>query len=80
MKELHQAVRERSGNRCEICQRIFPENELCAHHIRSQKSRPDLKFDPTNCLCVCQEDHNKCHSGQITRERQESILKGLYKG
>jgi hypothetical protein len=74
LSKVHQAVRERNFNICDICKRVLPDNMLCAHHVRSRGSRPDLALDPNNCLCVCQRCHNRCHSGEISKEEQLNKL------
>jgi len=75
LNKVHQAVRERSGNTCDICHGTFFENMLCAHHLKTRGAHPELTHDSNNCLCVCQICHNKCHSGQITKAEQSDILK-----
>lgn len=77
LAKVHQAVRKRSKNRCDICHLIFPDNMLCAHHVKSRGSRPDLALNPRYCLCVCGNCHNKCHSGEITKEQQLIKLNAL---
>jgi len=64
MKEWHRKVCKEGY--CKICGKMLPENMLCGHHLKSKGSRPDLKFDVSNGICVCAQCHLKVHNGQIT--------------
>lgn len=63
IKQLHAFVRKREHNTCQGCGRLFSDNECCAHHIKSQGSRPDLKLDPDNCRLLCAYCHHATHLG-----------------
>ncbi len=65
LKELHELVRYREDNTCQICWKWFPDNMCCPHHVKTRGSRPDLKHDPDNCILVDLSCHNKIHSGQV---------------
>jgi len=65
MIAYHKAVRERANYTCEVCKRVFPENELCSHHIKSKGAYPNLKYDLANGLCVCFACHYGIHNGSI---------------
>lgn len=32
---------------------------VCAHHIKSKKAYPELRYDPKNGICVCKDCHTK---------------------
>lgn len=40
------------------------EGKLTGDHIRTQGSRPDLRFDATNGRALCRPCHNKRHTGE----------------
>ena len=71
-KELHKYVC--ADGICEVCELELPLNMLCSHHIKTKGSRPDLKLETTNCICVCNTPnktnnfagcHNAIHNGKI---------------
>lgn len=73
LKKWHKAVCERENYVCQGCNKdanfpyYFTEKGInhcvCGHHIKSQKSRPDLREDIDNGMCVCFECHGKIHAG-----------------
>jgi hypothetical protein len=63
MKEWHAEVCK--GGRCQFCGRMFPENMLCGHHLKTRGAHPELKLETTNGRCTCLECHNKIHNGNI---------------
>lgn len=52
-------VREKFGNMCQRCGSVNPKNH--AHHIHPRSSRPGLKYDLENGLCVCGLCHRFIH-------------------
>lgn len=65
LEEWHQEGREKTGNFCEVCRLWFPDEMLCGHHVFSQKAYPQWRLHPKNRLMVCQQCHNKIHSGKV---------------
>lgn len=63
LKELRKIVC--ADGICEVCKRVFPENMLAPHHIKTRGSRPDLKLETTNCISVDAECHLKIHNAEI---------------
>lgn len=71
LAEFHRLVCKRDKYICQVCGRdfnwdyYFDENEInqhvCGHHVKTQKARPDLKYDISNGICVCLN----CHSTQL---------------
>lgn len=71
-KRRHRAwsdkVLRRAGNLCEECRRYgrldsrgMPVAAVHAHHILHVKDRPDLAYDVTNGMALCEACHNKKH-------------------
>ena len=48
----------KSNEPCLICE----NHNACYHHIKTKKSRPDLKFDERNLMPLCQQHHNEIHN------------------
>ncbi len=74
MKALHKALYDEFDGVCAGCGGIFDETMVCAHHIRSRKSRPDLTLETENCILVCNTPskannmsgcHNRIHTGHF---------------
>jgi len=63
---------------CQYCQTDFSAgcyfNEkgvnqyVCMHHILTKKSRPDLRFEQSNGMCVCDPCHKEIHNGKTPEE------------
>lgn len=85
LREWHKKVCERDGYVCQLCGKDFSYscyfNEkdrnqfVFGHHKLTQGSRPDLKYDVGNGVCVCNQPstangnvgcHNKIHIEGIT--------------
>ena len=57
------AVFERDGYTCQICgQKGY---ELNAHHILHYSKHPDLRYELSNGITLCEECHKKVHRGEI---------------
>jgi hypothetical protein len=72
LKKLwHKIVIESAGCSCEECglSAAVDEGKLTGDHIKTQGSRPDLRYDVTNGRCVCLACHNKRHTGEIKRPK-----------
>lgn len=61
-----QAVLDRDRYRCQDCGRQCRKHEkgLAAHHLRSYKDHPDLRYDVANGLTLCRDCHNARHGNQ----------------
>lgn len=55
-REWQKAVREKDDYTCQKCYKKEPY--IHTHHIHTRGSRPDLKFEVSNGVCLC----NSCHS------------------
>jgi NUMOD3 motif/HNH endonuclease len=55
-KEWIKKVKERDGNKCVECSSTY---RVAAHHIKSWKDHPDLRFDVTNGITLCCRCHVK---------------------
>ncbi len=74
LKKLwHRLVIERAGCACEECgfSAAIDEGKLTGDHIKTQGSRPDLRYDITNGRCLCLPCHNKRHTGEIKPTKTE---------
>lgn len=60
-------VKERAGYVCEVCGAI--EN-LHAHHIASFAENPNLRYDVSNGICVCES----CHWAFHHRNKTQMVL------
>lgn len=58
-KNWRAAVFQRDGFKCAICGQVG--GELNAHHIRSFKDYPELRFDINNGITLCVRCHRKVH-------------------
>lgn len=65
LKEWHKEVCERADWHCETCGRWGDKQTLCGHHIKSQGSHPELRYDIDNGKCTCAFCHLKIHNGEI---------------
>lgn len=52
------AVRERDGN---VCVKCGASGRLHAHHVKSWKDAPELRFDVSNGITLCPPCHQKEH-------------------
>lgn len=78
MKELHRLVGERDGWICSVCFKDFDfdlyrdengQNQyICADHIITRGSAPELKFETDNCRTICYHCHSKRHSKGLGNE------------
>ena len=57
---------KRDGYKCLICKKVG--GKLNAHHIKSWKEYPKLKFDINNGITLC----DKCH--RLTHKRSSKIM------
>ena len=80
MEQFHIVVTERDGYVCQYqiskkCRKTYaaghffdPETGknqyVCGHHVKTQKSRPDLKLETDNGKTVCYFCHELLHRGK----------------
>lgn len=57
-KKWRQQVYERDNYKCTKCGN---KNNLNAHHIKSWKHHPELRYDINNGITLCEECHIKLH-------------------
>ena len=72
MKEFHRIVTERDNYVCCVCKKDFAyscyflpdgrNSHVCADHIHTQGSSPELKLETNNGRCICLPCHNLRHS------------------
>lgn len=72
-KEFHKIVCSYYNYQCQVCGKSFDypmyfgedgvNNFVCAHHRKSKASRPDLRNDKDNGVCVCFKCHERLHRG-----------------
>lgn len=58
------AVYERDNFTCQQC---FSSGNIHAHHIKAWSSHPELRYDLSNGITLCQDCHQKIHGRKITR-------------
>lgn len=73
MKEWHQLVLERDNYTCQSCKEYFGygcyfddkgvNQYLTGHHIKTKGSHPELKYDVSNGVTLCEKCHREVHSG-----------------
>jgi len=74
-KDWHEEVCKRDSYTCRVCKKVFiyphyfDENGrnqyVCGHHRLTKASRPDLRLDIDNGVCLCFDCHEKVHRGNI---------------
>lgn len=77
-KEFHKMVVERDGYICSVCFKdfaypmFFDENGLnqyvCADHIKTKGSHPELKLETDNGRTICKPCHTLRHSKGLGNE------------
>lgn len=74
--QWREAVLRRAGYLCEECRKYGrtdrygnPVAAVTAHHIQHLKDRPDLAYDVTNGMALCNACHNKYHPERPKRWR-----------
>lgn len=58
---VRHAVLERDGWQCQHCGK---RGRLEVHHVKRVADRPDLAFEPSNCLTLC----TRCHTIETNKE------------
>jgi 5-methylcytosine-specific restriction endonuclease McrA len=48
------------SNKCEYC---GSTEKLTVHHIKPRSSNPELSFEPSNLVILCEKCHNHIHNG-----------------
>lgn len=59
-KEWRNQVYERDNYTCQVCN--VKGGKLVAHHIKSWSKYPDLRYEKSNGLTLCEECHKKTHN------------------
>lgn len=59
-RSFRQQLLERSG-KCAVCGKQLSASTLSVHHVIPRSERPDLCYDPGNCLCMCKQCHSEYH-------------------
>lgn len=62
LRKWRMAVLEVHGSRCAEC---GAEQDLHVHHIQAWSKRPDLRFDVSNGLVLCESCHSAAHGRRI---------------
>jgi len=65
-KNWRVAVLERDGYKCQHCEKTG--GRLHAHHIKSFKLYPDLRYDVENGVTLCKKCHEDLHIANVYRK------------
>lgn len=57
MARLKRTVRERDNFTCQYPGCGYYSKHIDVHHIAKRSQRPDLKFEPSNAICLCRKHH-----------------------
>lgn len=68
-KQWQKAVREQDSSTCRRCGRYDPY--IHTHHVHTRSTRPDLKHNITNGICLCASCHAWVH-----HHPREAIMNG----
>ena len=62
-KELAKAILKRDNYTCQDCEYYRKDNKrkLIVHHIKQWSKYPELRFEPSNLITLCEECHKKRH-------------------
>lgn len=61
-KELKKTILKRDNYRCQDCGGVNTTNNgLVVHHIKAWARHPDLRFEPTNLVTLCERCHKLRH-------------------
>lgn len=55
-------IRKKYNYKCNIC---GATKKLCAHHIKSYKNYPELRYDINNGILLCHSCHMAAHRGEL---------------
>ena len=76
IKTWRKAIFERDNYACQICGDNRGHN-LNAHHIKSFKDYPELRFDLNNGITLCKNCHSEIHKTIIGEEKCQKNLSVL---
>ena len=76
--QCQRIVRERDRYTCRWSHCEFKSKLIDVHHINERSQRPDLKFDPDNCACLCgrgspSNHHDLAHHSPIGRAQAKAL-------
>ncbi len=57
-REWREAVFERDNHTCQLCGREPGGMRICTHHIKPKSTHPELEYDISNGVTLC----NSCHA------------------
>ena len=71
LKPKHESIKRRSFRRrqlerqpvCQFCGKPLTMETLSIHHIKPISERPDLVYEPDNCISLCKRCHVEHHRG-----------------
>ena len=55
-------VYKNDNYKCQVCGK---QSKLDAHHIKSSKQYPNLRYDLDNGICLCKRHHHQLHKRKI---------------
>lgn len=60
--EIRNKALERDNYACQKCGKTNKETTIDVHHKLHRSTRPDLKYDLDNLICLCRNCHAKEHT------------------
>ena len=48
------------------CAKCGTKKDLSIHHIKKWSSHPELRFEPSNCMILCVQCHERLHNKNKT--------------
>ena len=65
-KELEKSILKRDNYTCQICgAKHTGRDKLVVHHIKPWAKYPELRFEPTNLITLCEKCHKTIHKKKI---------------
>lgn len=76
-KNKAQEIKERDKYLCQVClsRNIFNYKDLSVHHIIPAGESEERRLDNSNLITVCEQCHQDCEKGKITKEYQFNLIK-----
>lgn len=64
------AILRRDGYRCQWCKRYGRRKEaVVVHHIKHAEEYPEIAFEDSNLVSLCEACHNKAHPEKAAKNR-----------